>query len=143
MNVPEVHYTRSEDVAIAYQVVGDGPMDLLARQSTASSRKVLAELAEDSERRFSSTVRAPSRRAVRPLGLIPPGCSEVDSWAPTSPGSPSTPELASPERPVRQVLVSSTVKDLVTGSGIEFEERGEHELKGVPGTWRLYAVTDA
>jgi class 3 adenylate cyclase/alpha-beta hydrolase superfamily lysophospholipase len=42
-----------------------------------------------------------------------------------------------------EVLVSSTVKDLVAGSGIAFEERGEHELKGVPGTWRLYAVSDA
>ena len=42
-----------------------------------------------------------------------------------------------------EVLVSSTVKDLVAGSGLEFEERGEHELKGVPGTWRLYAVVDA
>jgi class 3 adenylate cyclase len=40
-----------------------------------------------------------------------------------------------------EVLVSSTVRDLVTGSGLEFEDRGEHELKGVPGTWRLYAVT--
>jgi hypothetical protein len=29
---------------------------------------------------------------------------------------------------------------LVAGSGFEFEDRGEHELKGVPGTWRLYAV---
>ena len=38
------------------------------------------------------------------------------------------------------VLVSSTVKDLVAGSGIQFEDRGEHELKGVPGEWRLYAV---
>jgi class 3 adenylate cyclase/alpha-beta hydrolase superfamily lysophospholipase len=42
-----------------------------------------------------------------------------------------------------EVLVSSTVKDLVAGSGIEFEDRGEHELKGVPGEWRLYAVTRA
>ena len=42
-----------------------------------------------------------------------------------------------------EVLVSSTVKDLVAGSGLEFEERGEHELKGVPGEWRLYAVADA
>jgi class 3 adenylate cyclase len=42
-----------------------------------------------------------------------------------------------------EVLVSSTVKDLVAGSGFAFEERGEHELKGVPGTWRLYAVQDA
>jgi class 3 adenylate cyclase len=40
-----------------------------------------------------------------------------------------------------EVLVSSTVKDLVAGSGIEFEDRGSHELKGVPGEWRLYAVS--
>lgn len=39
-----------------------------------------------------------------------------------------------------EVLVSSTVKDLVAGSGIEFEDRGSRELKGVPGEWRLYAV---
>ncbi len=39
-----------------------------------------------------------------------------------------------------EVLVSSTVKDLVVGSGISFEERGIHELKGVPGEWRLFAV---
>ena len=39
-----------------------------------------------------------------------------------------------------EVLVSSTVKDLVAGSGLQFEDRGEHELKGVPGRWRLYAV---
>ena len=37
-----------------------------------------------------------------------------------------------------EVLVSSTVKDLVAGSGTEFESRGDHELKGVPGEWRLY-----
>jgi hypothetical protein len=35
---------------------------------------------------------------------------------------------------------SSTVKDLVAGSGIAFRERGTHELKGIPGEWRLYAV---
>lgn len=39
-----------------------------------------------------------------------------------------------------EVLVSSTVKDLVAGSGIDFDERGEHELKGVPGVWRLFAA---
>jgi class 3 adenylate cyclase len=39
-----------------------------------------------------------------------------------------------------EVLVSSTVKDLVAGSGIEFEDRGTYGLKGVPGDWRLYAV---
>jgi class 3 adenylate cyclase len=39
-----------------------------------------------------------------------------------------------------EVLVSSTVKDLVAGSGLEFEERGTHQLRGVPGEWRLLAV---
>ncbi len=39
-----------------------------------------------------------------------------------------------------EVLVSRTVVDLVAGSGIEFVDRGEHELKGVPGSWRLFAV---
>jgi class 3 adenylate cyclase/pimeloyl-ACP methyl ester carboxylesterase len=41
-----------------------------------------------------------------------------------------------------EVLVSHTVKDLVAGSGLAFRERGEHELKGVPGTWRLYSVME-
>jgi class 3 adenylate cyclase len=40
-----------------------------------------------------------------------------------------------------EVLVSHTVKDLVAGSGIEFVDRGEHELKGVPGGWKLFAAT--
>lgn len=40
-----------------------------------------------------------------------------------------------------EVLVSSTVKDLVAGSGLEFEERGTHRLRGVPGDWRLFAAT--
>ncbi len=40
-----------------------------------------------------------------------------------------------------EVLVSSTVKDLVAGSGIQFQDRGTHSLKGVPGEWRLFAAT--
>jgi len=39
-----------------------------------------------------------------------------------------------------EVLVSRTVVDLVAGSGIEFEDRGAHELKGVPDKWKLFAV---
>ncbi|BBX55979.1 hypothetical protein NJB1808e29_22820 [Mycobacterium marinum] len=39
-----------------------------------------------------------------------------------------------------EVLVSSTVRDIVTGSSHRFAERGEHELKGVPGRWRLCAL---
>ena len=44
--------------------------------------------------------------------------------------------LASPG----EVLVSSTVKDLVAGSAVVFADLGDHELKGVPGVWRLFAV---
>jgi class 3 adenylate cyclase len=40
----------------------------------------------------------------------------------------------------REVLVSSTVRDLVVGSGLRFEERGERELRGIPDRWRLWAV---
>ena len=39
-----------------------------------------------------------------------------------------------------EILVSGTVKDLVIGSGIEFTDRGRHELKGVPGDWPLWAA---
>jgi class 3 adenylate cyclase len=38
------------------------------------------------------------------------------------------------------VLVSGTLRDLVIGSGLKFEDRSAHELKGVPGEWRLFAV---
>lgn len=44
--------------------------------------------------------------------------------------------LAGPE----EVLVSSTVRDLVAGSGLDFEERGMHELRGVPGEWHVFAL---
>ena len=40
-----------------------------------------------------------------------------------------------------EILVSQTVRDLVAGSGLEFVDRGEHELRGIPGTWKVYAVS--
>jgi class 3 adenylate cyclase len=39
-----------------------------------------------------------------------------------------------------EILVSSTVRDLVAGSGLEFLARGAHTLKGIPGEWQLFAV---
>ncbi len=39
-----------------------------------------------------------------------------------------------------EVLVSSTVRDLVAGSGLRFRDRGRHALKGIPGEWQLFAV---
>jgi class 3 adenylate cyclase len=40
-----------------------------------------------------------------------------------------------------EILVSSLVKELVAGSGNAFEDRGEHELRGIPDAWRLFAAT--
>ena len=41
------------------------------------------------------------------------------------------------------LLASSKLRDLVIGSGLEFPDRGNHELKGVPGEWHLFAVTSS
>lgn len=49
----------------------------------------------------------------------------------------SAPQTLSPSG---EILASAAVPLLVAGSGIEFADRGEHELKGVPGTWKLFAV---
>jgi class 3 adenylate cyclase len=82
--------------------------------------------------------------AVRPLGLeIRAGChtGEVELDGDEVRGiavhiGSRVGALAGPS----EVFVSSTVKDLVAGSGLVFEDAGEHELKGVPDRWRLYRV---
>jgi class 3 adenylate cyclase len=82
--------------------------------------------------------------AVRPLGLeVRAGChtGEIELLGADIGGiavhiGARVAALAGPS----EVLVSSTVKDLVAGSGLVFEDRGEHALKGVPGIWRLYPV---
>jgi pimeloyl-ACP methyl ester carboxylesterase len=88
-----------------------------------------------------------ARDAVRDLGLeIRAGLhtGEYEIFGPTIAGltvhtGARVAALAGPG----EVLVSSAVKDLVAGSGIELDDRGEHQLKGVPGTWRIYAVRRA
>ena len=85
---PQTRYARSGSVHIAYQVVGDGPVDLVLVPGFISH-------AEPGEVLVSSTVKAP---------------------------------------------VSSTVKALVAGSGLAFEDRGTHQLKGVPDEWSLYRL---
>ena len=85
--------------------------------------------------------------AVKPLGLeIRAGChtGEIELLGADVGGiavhiGARVAALAGPS----EVLVSSTVKDLVAGSGLVFEDRGEHTLKGVPERWRLYAVAPA
>ena len=110
------------------------------RPATASWRRLTA-LRAQCERAVDA------REAVRPLGLeiragVHTGEVEVVGGDVAGIAVHTGARVAALAAP-SEVLVSSTVKDLVAGSGIEFEERGEHELKGVPGTWRLYAVVDA
>ena len=62
--------------------------------------------------------------------------------ATTSKASPFISQHASPRSPSPLPCGSGTVTDLVAGSGLRFSDRGNHELKGVPGTWQLYASQD-
>jgi class 3 adenylate cyclase len=83
-------------------------------------------------------------QAMRPLGIeVRAGChtGEIEMMGDDVGGlavhiGARIAALAQPS----EVLVSSTVKDLVAGSGLLFADRGEHELKGVPESWRLFAA---
>jgi pimeloyl-ACP methyl ester carboxylesterase len=84
------------------------------------------------------------RDAVRPLGLevragLHTGECEVTGSKVAGIAVHTGARVASAASP-QEVLVSATVKDLVAGSGIRFEDRGSRVLKGVPGEWRLFAV---
>jgi class 3 adenylate cyclase len=229
VEVPDVRYARSGDVAIVYQVVGEGPVDLvfirgtladlLAAWADAERNEILldetrrlveglsappradrvlatvlfADIVGSTERaaelgdarwrslldRHHAVVRAELARfrgeeldtagdgffaafdgpgraiecalairdAVGSVGLqIRAGlqtgeCERVDGKL----GGIAVPTGArvAARAEAGEVLVSQTVKDLVAGSEIEFGDRGVHELRGIPGEWRLYAVLDA
>ena len=85
------------------------------------------------------------RDAVRDLGLeiragIHTGECEMINGQPSGIAVSTGARISALAAP-SQVLISQTVKDLVAGSGLTFADAGEHELKGVPGTWHLYGVT--
>ena len=87
------------------------------------------------------------RHALRPLGIdisagVHAGEIEVAADGPIAGVAVHTGARVAAAAGAGEVLVSSTVRDLVAGSGLQFEDRGEHELKGV-GAWRLYSVLDA
>src|ERR1700688_2182773 len=96
---PQTRFTRSGNVHIAYQVVGEGPLDLVFVPGWVSHVELMWE--------------EPTRAS-----FLVAAAANAD-----------------------ETLVSSTVKDLVTGSGIAFADRGAHTLKGIPGEWRLYAAS--
>jgi class 3 adenylate cyclase len=86
-----------------------------------------------------------TERALEPVGLRLRGgvhCGEVEVRGDDVGGiavhtAARVASLAGPG----EVLVSQTVRDLVAGSGLAFEDRGLHRLKGVPGDWRLFALS--
>ena len=219
MEVPDIQYTRSGDVAIAYQVLGDGPVDviwfrgmagdllstwdqpLLVRHGTglaAFSRLLMFDKrgtglsdrvreaptletrmddvravmdAAGSERAVLWTAHEGSRTALlfaatypeRTAGLVLLEPSVRGIGSSDYPWAPSEDEWRERLASVREGwgqrtffaellrdwapsladddAFQSTVKDLVAGSEITFEDRGVHELKGV-GEWRLYAVSE-
>ena len=87
------------------------------------------------------------RDAVRPLGLevragVHTGECEIAGEKVSGIAVHTGSRVSAAAKP-QEVLVTATVKDLVAGSGIAFDDRGNHPLKGVPGEWRLFAVASA
>jgi pimeloyl-ACP methyl ester carboxylesterase len=122
----------------------------IVRELLARSRGVEMDTAGDG---FFATFDGPARavrcalaaiEAVRPLGIeIRAGVhtGEVETIDAKAGGiAVIIGARISASAGTSEVLVSSTVKELVAGSGLAFEDAGEHELKGVPDRWRLYRV---
>ena len=123
---PETRYARSGDVNIAYQVVGDAARDLVLVPGWVSNIEVL----------WASGVPALGLavRAGLHTGEVELRHDKVSGLA-VHIGA----RVAAAAGP-GEVLVSSTVRDLVAGSGLRFQDRGLQTLKGVPGDWHLFAL---
>jgi class 3 adenylate cyclase len=137
--------------------IGDGPWkDLLARHNElakAEIQQARGTYVDSAGDGVFATFDGPARAvrcataiggAIRPLGIeIRAGCHtgeiELAGEAVRGIAVHIGARIAATARP-SEVLVSSTVKDLVAGSGLTFEDAGEHELKGVPDRWHLYRV---
>ncbi len=158
---PETRCAKSGDVHIAYQVTGVGPLDLVYVPGWVSHveyqweqpayARALLRLASFSrlivfDKRGTglsdrvSEVASLEQRIDDARVVMDAVGSERAALFGVSEGGPMSLLFAAtyPER--TSAPVSSTLKDLVVGSGIQFEERGAHVLKGVPGEWRLFAV---
>ncbi|MGH7413013.1 MAG: adenylate/guanylate cyclase domain-containing protein, partial [Candidatus Rokuibacteriota bacterium] len=126
---------------VGYQVLGEGPIDLIFLTGTGDG--VLATFD-----RPGRAIRAAGaiQESIRALGIdiragLHAGEIELREGRHRVGGiavhiAARVMAIAAPG----EILVSSTVKDLVAGSGLEFSDRGMHSLKGVPGGWRLFAV---
>jgi class 3 adenylate cyclase len=139
VKIPKTRYAQSGDVHIAYQVIGDAPVDLVYVPSFTVATF---------QRRLSSLGRLLvfDKRGLR-AGARPPLASDARGRG-AADGKVGGIAVHIGARVAAQagpgeVLVSQTVKDLVAGAGIAFQEREIAELTGVPGEWRLFAVESA
>jgi pimeloyl-ACP methyl ester carboxylesterase len=168
---PPTRYAHSGEAMIAYQVVGEGPVDLIVVGGPASHLDL--EWEEPSIARafehyasFCRLVRFDRRGTglSDPVDDVPTLEQQMDDleavmdaagieraalsgtadaglapmYAATHPDRVSARVCALAA--AGEVLVSSTVRELVVGSELSFADRGGHALRGVPGEWRLYAV---
>jgi pimeloyl-ACP methyl ester carboxylesterase len=149
-----IRYAKSGEVSIAYQVVGDGPLDLVWVPGWTSNLELMWE--EPSYARFLRRLASFSRVILldkRGTGLsdrVP--TTELPTLEQRMDGeceqvgddiggiAVHIGARVAAQAGAGEILVSSTVKDLVAGAGIAFADQGEHALKGVPGTWRLFSV---
>jgi hypothetical protein len=162
---PETRCARSGEVHLAYQTIGDGPLDVVLVDqwwSNVDAQWELRPLARLLERvaSFARVILLDKRGTGLsdpvPLGGMP----TLEEWMDGAVGLEircglHTGELQVADGDVRgiavhigariaalagagEILVSATVKDLVIGSGIAFEDRGIRQLKGVPDEWHLY-----
>ncbi len=108
--LPVTRYAESDAVHIAYQVLGEGLLDPLLVPGFVSNVEAIWQSPE--RRAFFQRLGIAVHVGARVAGLAAPG----------------------------EVLVSQTVRDLVSGSGLAFEANGARVLKGVPGEWELFSV---
>jgi len=128
---PETRYARNGTIHLAYQVLGEGPVNLVGVASGPGSHvdfMWMEPLAARWLRRlasFSRLVMYDNRGA----GMSDP-----------VPGD-AAPTMDEQVDDLRVILVSRTVRDLVAGAPVRLESRGVHDLKGVPGSWELFGVS--
>jgi pimeloyl-ACP methyl ester carboxylesterase len=200
VDIPETHYAKSGDVSIAYQVLGEGPFDLIWVQGLVSNGDAVMDAVEspraallgssdgaalsvlfaatyperttalilwsgfprytwapdypwgmseqEAEEENEATIRSWNdlEAMAKMVEDLAPDTDEAakralaSSWRQSAIAVHTDARVAASARP-GEVLVSSMVKDLVAGSGLAFEDRGRYELKGIPGDWRLFAVS--
>jgi class 3 adenylate cyclase len=139
VQVPETYYAHTVDgLSVAYQTVGDGLPDVVLLRGWHTNvehdweERVLAHVF----RRIASFGRLilVDRRGT--------GLSDQTADGKAAGIAVVVAARVMAQAVASQTLITSTVKDLVAGSGLNFTGAGAHKLKGFPGTWPLYAVVD-